>query len=251
MSHMVPPSADYKEPHFAACPHFTLKERSECPYIKHQCWSPGVPDADCPHHGLCCFDGCNNVCLDPAVHKAAGYHVPSHSAHIVPGHKYVPSPGHEEHPEKFHHRTLKTPDLSFLAPMHETEKVYHLVNSDGAVDYVEKLPVSYLPPAKDYLPPPPKSEHGIPLDYIPPSKSYLPPPIDQHIHHELKSSYKPPDKSYLPPKEVHLDHHEEPHSYEPPQYEYLPPKKEEQHPYASYLPPNKDYIPPHKEHGYM
>ena len=252
MSHMVPPHADYKEPepHFAACPHFELKERSECPHINHQCWSPGVPDADCPHHGLCCFDGCNNVCLDPGVHKAGGYHVPSHSAHLVPGHKYVPSPGHEEHPTKFHHRTLKTPDKSYLAPMHETEKVYHLVDSDGAVDYVKKLPNSYLPPAKEYLPPHESPEHGLSLDYTPPSKSYLPPPIDQHIHEEIKASYAPPDKNYLPPKQ---NHHKESHAYEPPQYEYLPPKKEEQHPYASYLPPNKDYIPPipHEEHAYM
>ena len=26
------------------------------------CWSPGVKDVDCPDHGLCCFDGCANVC---------------------------------------------------------------------------------------------------------------------------------------------------------------------------------------------
>jgi len=27
------------------------------------CWSPGVPDTDCPGHGLCCSDGCANHCL--------------------------------------------------------------------------------------------------------------------------------------------------------------------------------------------
>ena len=26
------------------------------------CWSVGVADVDCPGQGLCCFDGCANVC---------------------------------------------------------------------------------------------------------------------------------------------------------------------------------------------
>ena len=28
------------------------------------CWSPGLPDSDCPNGGFCCFDGCANFCLD-------------------------------------------------------------------------------------------------------------------------------------------------------------------------------------------
>ena len=112
MSHIVPPTKGYDKPNYAVCPHFTLQEKSECPHIKHQCWSPGVPDADCPHHGLCCFDGCNNICLAPG-HHAGGFHVPSHNAHLVPGHHYVPSPGHED---SFHHRTLHAPDKVRVRP---------------------------------------------------------------------------------------------------------------------------------------
>ena len=28
------------------------------------CWSVGEPDVDCPNMGLCCFNGCANVCQD-------------------------------------------------------------------------------------------------------------------------------------------------------------------------------------------
>ena len=32
-------------------------------YEQDECWSPGVPDLDCPNSGLCCFDGCSNKCV--------------------------------------------------------------------------------------------------------------------------------------------------------------------------------------------
>jgi len=28
------------------------------------CWSPGSEDVDCLNHGLCCYNGCANVCLE-------------------------------------------------------------------------------------------------------------------------------------------------------------------------------------------
>ncbi|XP_040570659.1 zonadhesin [Lepeophtheirus salmonis] len=31
---------------------------------EHTCWTVGTRDSDCPGHGLCCFDGCANTCLD-------------------------------------------------------------------------------------------------------------------------------------------------------------------------------------------
>jgi len=37
--------------------------RSACTGKASTCWSPGVRDTDCPGHGLCCFDGCVNVCV--------------------------------------------------------------------------------------------------------------------------------------------------------------------------------------------
>lgn len=36
------------------------------------CWSPGFKDVDCLNHGLCCYNGCANVCLDNPVTCAKG-----------------------------------------------------------------------------------------------------------------------------------------------------------------------------------
>ncbi|QQP56612.1 Uncharacterized protein FKW44_001330 [Caligus rogercresseyi] len=33
-------------------------------YERSECWSPDVPDLDCPESALCCFDGCRNICMD-------------------------------------------------------------------------------------------------------------------------------------------------------------------------------------------
>jgi len=37
--------------------------RSLCAGKVSTCWSPGVRDTDCPANGLCCFDGCVNLCV--------------------------------------------------------------------------------------------------------------------------------------------------------------------------------------------
>jgi hypothetical protein len=45
------------------CPYVSPKSQYECSGRQsHTCWSPGHPDTDCPGHGLCCSDGCSNVC---------------------------------------------------------------------------------------------------------------------------------------------------------------------------------------------
>ena len=206
MSHLVPPKESYAKPHFAVCPHFTLREKEECPTIKHQCWSPGVPDQDCPYHGLCCFDGCINVCINA---HAPGYHTPSHDAHLVPAHEYVPSPKPVDK-AAFHHRTLHAPSKEYLPP---TEAVYHLVDGPEEFDY--DLPSSYLPPAKEYLPPPKEHlvKHVQKPSYEPPTKEYLPPPPPHHAapvkdEKHPYASYLPPSKEYLPPPP--LIHGEEP-----------------------------------------
>ena len=205
MSHLVPPKESYDKPHYTVCPHFTLREKTECPTIKHQCWSPGVPDEDCPHHGLCCFDGCNNVCLDSS-YPAKGYHIPSHDAYLVPGHKYVPSPKPEDK-ALFHHRTLHAPSKEYLPP---SEAVYHLV--DRPEDYENDLPTSYLPPVKDYLPPAKEHlvKHVHKPSYEPPTHEYLPPPHSKPVKDEKHpyASYLPPSKDYLPPPPI--IHGEEP-----------------------------------------
>ena len=47
------------------CPHIAPKSSLECTGQANTCWSPGVRDTDCPSHGLCCFDGCVNICQSP------------------------------------------------------------------------------------------------------------------------------------------------------------------------------------------
>jgi hypothetical protein len=36
----------------------------ECGGAVSNCWSPGQRDTDCPNNGLCCFDGCADLCVD-------------------------------------------------------------------------------------------------------------------------------------------------------------------------------------------
>ncbi len=46
------------------CPHTPVRSVYECAgRTSHRCWSPGHADTDCPGNGLCCFDGCINVCV--------------------------------------------------------------------------------------------------------------------------------------------------------------------------------------------
>ena len=47
------------------CPRIAPKSPVECAGQASTCWSPGVKDTDCPSHGLCCFDGCVNICQSP------------------------------------------------------------------------------------------------------------------------------------------------------------------------------------------
>ena len=260
--HLLPAVPGGKD--LTLCPHF--KETLHC-IPHHECWSPGVPDEDCPHNGFCCFDGCSNVCLKEDGYHSS-FHVPKHVAHKVPGHEYIGvTPDNKLFKDGNYH----------LSPIEEM--VYHLVEiQDDSSDYVIPLVKDvyetptlldhddyhapnkhiievYEPPVKEYLPPPPSVEHAIHhhpetphhhdvvhSSYEPPVKQYLPPPTEHHIvevkedyhpkvHAELV--YEPPKKEYLPPPptpvpEVHLIHHPDNH---------LKPKEE-------YGPPVKDYLPP-------
>ena len=49
------------------CQNVAPLPRNACAGKTSSCWSPGVRDTDCPGHGLCCFDGCINVCLGQAA----------------------------------------------------------------------------------------------------------------------------------------------------------------------------------------
>jgi len=48
------------------CPVVSQKSPYECGGQTSTCWSPGVRDTDCPSHGLCCFNGCVNICQGPS-----------------------------------------------------------------------------------------------------------------------------------------------------------------------------------------
>merc|ERR1712090_120744 len=37
---------------------------TNCDGAVSNCWSPGQRDTDCPNNGLCCFDGCADLCVD-------------------------------------------------------------------------------------------------------------------------------------------------------------------------------------------
>ena len=92
MIHIQPLSGSYKAParppppvYNGVCP--PPARNVKCEYVKHQCWSVGTPDVDCPGHGLCCFDGCINSCLpnSPRLPFGPSYHVPPNQAYLVPG----------------------------------------------------------------------------------------------------------------------------------------------------------------------
>ena len=47
------------------CPQVASRGSAECAGQRSTCWSPGVRDLDCPSSGLCCFNGCVNICEGP------------------------------------------------------------------------------------------------------------------------------------------------------------------------------------------
>ena len=240
MTHMEPPMYDY-----TLCPHFESKEKDHCHNINHECWSVGVPDEDCPYNGICCFDGCNNVCLNPEGHQ-----IPSHHAHKVPGHEYVPSPRTLVQGADFHQRTLNTHNL---APMHEMEKVYHLVELQEDI----KSPRTYSnerskegrkidhfsPPNLEYLPPHKTNSNPV-LDHIsPPTQGYIP-PVNEKV-----SKYSPPPGNYLPPLAGYSDDDESESYHSPSSEGYIAPQKNHhEKKLIHYSPPSEGYIPPNQNH---
>ena len=47
------------------CPDISPKPSQMCVNRTSSCWSEGQSDVDCPHLGLCCYDGCVAACLRP------------------------------------------------------------------------------------------------------------------------------------------------------------------------------------------
>ena len=90
-SDQLMPKPQRINPVFAStCP--PVRKNVQCEYVKHQCWSLGVPDLDCPGFGLCCFNGCNNMCQPSKTILAGSYHVPPNQAYLVPGISYFNLP---------------------------------------------------------------------------------------------------------------------------------------------------------------
>ena len=87
-----------------------------CGYEESECWSPGVPDVDCPGNALCCFNGCINICvLDHHEVKTDHYHVapPKATTPAYPKPPVIPAPKHHEpYPKKpsiFDHPPITAP----------------------------------------------------------------------------------------------------------------------------------------------
>ncbi len=200
----------------AACPR--REPKAHCPPkgTVHQCWSPGVPDLDCPGSGLCCFDGCVNVCImgHHEVHNGndqyhlhhhhhhhhlhpISYHTPPNTKYLVPSSVFIPHEaihgGKEGSKEN-----VKVVDVGYedgRVPMLAMEELYSLKELDeahnqGKDDKVGKkihtaghsYPAVMLHPPAHYMPP--AQEYLPPRDYLAPS------------YHEMK----PPHRNYLPPK---------------------------------------------------
>jgi len=47
-----------------SCPAANPLSPDQCAGAVSNCWSPGFTDTDCPNNGLCCFDGCADLCVD-------------------------------------------------------------------------------------------------------------------------------------------------------------------------------------------
>ncbi|TRY80549.1 hypothetical protein TCAL_10964 [Tigriopus californicus] len=92
------------------CPELSQRSPYECEGQVANCWSPGVPDLDCPGNGLCCDNGCVAKCLDydPApLRKPASYPKPL-KKHHVPAKQYPkPAPQHKEALHHFPKRTAQ------------------------------------------------------------------------------------------------------------------------------------------------
>ena len=291
MGTMRPPSKEYSPPShpdhmlhltppkYHSCPIIAAKSEEVCYGHQNQCWSPGVADLDCPGSGLCCFDGCVNICVHLHVDHFPNhlelkhpddYHVGHHSTNV----------GHHEHKL---HAIHYPPNIAFLSPgsvsisakdIHDWRLLHGSASTPRSIEVDDNelnLPSeTYLPPNYDV-----KDEHPLEdlVNYLPPSKAYnspeqngklklaktyLPPSIDYKIP-SPNPSFKPPTKTYLPPKvspdivsdaeyelmsmqpPVHEDHHE----YKLPRTLFPPSKKGKLN--LNYLPPSKTFTKPEIE----
>jgi len=67
-----------------ACPAASPLSPAECAGSVSTCWSPGQRDTDCPGAGLCCYNGCSNICEEEGSQDSSlpayGYGAPGRTA---------------------------------------------------------------------------------------------------------------------------------------------------------------------------
>ncbi len=252
----------------ASCP--VKEKRTNCKeHNSHQCWSPGVPDLDCPGSGLCCFDGCVNVCImgHHEAHNSNQYHLhhhhhhhhvhpisyhrPPHTKYLVPSSLFIPHDaihgtdeeggvvaqknghGYEQRPPYYGLEDIYSlGELDSMKPDKATVVDHSTIHTAGHAYPAVTLspPARYVLPAKDYIPPLP--------EYVMPSYMEL----------------KPPHRAYLPPKahpDLQNDFEAMTH-FQLPSQAYLPPasgsSSSTRHYYSRpkslFSPPSKTYLPP-------
>ena len=272
MIHYQPPSGSYKAParppppqprplFNGVCP--PPKPNRKCEYVKHQCWSLGVPDVDCPGHGLCCFDGCVNSCVPYTGNVPTSFHVPPNTAYLVPSQQNLFLLEALASKRRNEEGSDSESSQQFIPPMYSLANLDGLENTKSLpqrpqVSQLPKdkpsligVPTDYKPPAKEYLPPHSTERYPSPIDgyKLPeyggvdlgdvqrPSLQYIPPTLDYKLSHENaklkvgKHGLDLPDKEYLPPAKMV--------EYQPPALSYKAPKSIE-----VYAPPTKEYLPP-------
>ena len=257
---LFPPTRQQQQPRLrpaasffttTACP--PADKNVKCEYVKNQCWSRGTPDIDCPGEGLCCFNGCNNVCLRPSSpYLTKHFHVSPHQAYLVPGKQNLylqqtgPPPGYnqpsQDHalPSPPHPHEIPLNDLPTLIPPNKAfQRSSKRRIEEGDVD------THFLPPPYNMYSLAPALE-TIEISGLPerPNVSELPP--------RDKANMVPPAKEYLPPPGYQLPDD----GYDLPTYEgaelsdiqkYLPPTAEYQQAGVAGLHiPTEDYLPPTK-----
>ncbi|TRY76710.1 hypothetical protein TCAL_07593 [Tigriopus californicus] len=244
------------------CPQ--VKKRDSCEHAVNQCWSPGVPDVDCPGSGLCCHDGCTNVCINGYHqiessfhvhhHHHVSYHVPPNSKYLVPGSQYIPYEVlHGSNPRELGVSELLDQYLNHKANPKHQKVPGHQPNFDKKSHHGSKPEHPSIPPT-----------HGMEEIYSLKElenmelEDYHPHHLTQLQHHDGDKSvilsppnhYRPPALGYLPPDprgHTHLskDHMNLGQSYELPSKSYLPPKADKAAGKHEHLkPPSNDYLPP-------
>ena len=181
--------------HSNSCP--LVGTNVKCHYHeKNQCWSPDVPDVDCPGSALCCFNGCVNVCMPPPpphsiTNKEDGY-----------GQIHLESPNHNGPKQTLLHNKENPPVHTYKKP--EPPPKEHPVH---LYEPVEKYPgpqehhsISYQQEAQETFPPGHHYGKG-PISHET--------PVLQTPHHVPEHGYKVHQKAKNPEQALPNHHYDQ------------------------------------------